>query len=97
MLAGPRRRIGGDFSGNMEVFESASLTQPYKVIGVVTSDSYYMHSALKSCRKEAAEMGADGLPDFGPNGNQTGMATMMGGYSPIGASYSTGFTAKAIV
>ena len=84
----------------VQVFESREVKRPYKVIGLVSSDSYYMHSALKALRKEAGEMGADAILDFGPNGNQTGMGYGYGvgmGIMGIGASYNTGFTAKAIV
>lgn len=84
----------------IEVFEARDVKRPYRVIGLVSSDSYYMHSALKAVRKEAGELGADAVIDFGPNGNQTGMGYGYGsglGTMGIGASYNTGFVAKAIV
>jgi len=84
----------------IQVFETRDVKRPYRVIGLVSSDSYYMHSALKSIRKEAGELGADAIIDFGPNGNQTGMGYGYGtgaGMMGIGASYNTGFVAKAIV
>jgi hypothetical protein len=83
----------------IQVFETRDVKRPYRVIGLVSSDSYYMHSALKSIRKEAGELGADAIIDFGPNGNQTGMGYGYGtgaGMMGIGASYNTGFVAKAI-
>ncbi len=81
---------------SIEVVESRSCSRQYKVIGAVSAESYYMSSALKRCRKEAAALGADALLDFGPSGNQTGMAAFSGGMA-VGSSYNTGWTAKAIV
>jgi hypothetical protein len=84
----------------IQVFEARDVKRAYRVIGLVSSDSYYMHSALKAIRKEAGELGADAIIDFGPNGNQTGMGYGYGsgmGVMGIGASYNTGFAAKAIV
>ena len=84
----------------IEVIDAKDIKRQYKVIGIVTSDSWYMHSALKACRKEAAEMGADAITDFGPNGNTSGVgvANPMGaGAWGVGSSYNTGFAAKAIV
>lgn len=81
---------------SIEVVETRSCSRQYKVIGNVSAESYYMSSALKRCRKEAAALGADALLDFGPSGNQTGMATFSAGMA-VGSSYNTGWTAKAIV
>ena len=84
----------------IQVFEVRDVKRPYRVIGLVSSDSYYVNSALKALRKEAGELGADAIIDFGPNGNQTGMGYGYGtgvGAMGIGASYNTGFVAKAIV
>ena len=84
----------------VEVFDVKDVKRPYKVIGVVTSDSWYMHSALKACRAEAAALGASAIIDFGPNGNTSGVgvANPVGaGAWGVGSSYNTGFAAKAIV
>jgi hypothetical protein len=84
----------------VQVFESRDVKRPYKVIGLVSSDSYYMHSALAAIRKEAGELGADAVIDFGPSGNQTGMGYAYGagpGIFGVGSSYNTGFAARAIV
>jgi len=84
----------------VEVFDAKDVTRPYKVIGIVSSDSWYMHSALKSCRTEAAALGANAIIDFGPSGNTSGVgvANPMGaGAWGVGSSYNTGFAAKAIV
>ncbi len=84
----------------VQVFESRDVKRPYKVIGIVSSDSYYMHSALAAIRKEAGELGADAVIDFGPSGNQTGMGYAYGagpGIFGMGSSYNTGFAARAIV
>ena len=83
----------------VEVFDVKDVKRAYKVIGVVTSDSWYMHSALKSRRAEAAALGASAIIDFGPNGNTSGVgvANPMGaGAWGMGSSYNTGFAAKAI-
>jgi len=85
------------YSNAIEVVESRNTTRPYKVVGVVSSDSYYMSSAMKRCRSEAAKLGADALLDFGPSGNQTGVATYLGYGVAMGASYNTSWSAKAIV
>jgi hypothetical protein len=85
---------------SVEVFDVKDVTRPYKVIGIVSSDSWYMHSALKACRTEAAALGANAIIDFGPNGNTSGVgvANPMGaGALGMGSSYNTGFAAKAIV
>ena len=81
----------------IEAVESRSIIRPYKVIGIVSSDSYYMSSAFKRCRSEAAKLGADAIMDFTPNGNQTGAAALLGYGMAMGASYNTGWSAKAIV
>jgi hypothetical protein len=82
------------------VFDAKDITRPYKVIGIVSSDSWYMHSALKACRTEAAALGANAITEFGPSGNTTGVgvANPLGaGALGVGSSYNTGFAAKAIV
>ena len=56
----------------IQVFEARDVKRAYRVIGLVSSDSYYMHSALKAIRKEAGELGADAIIDFGPNGTVGG-------------------------
>ena len=84
----------------IEVIDAKDIKRQYKVIGIVTSDSWYMHSALKACRKEAADLGADAITDFGPSGNTSGVgaANPVGaGAWGVGSSYNTGFAAKAIV
>ncbi len=85
---------------SVEVFDVRDVKRPYKVIGIVSSDSWYMHSALKACRTEAAALGADAIIEFGPSGNTSGVgvANPMGaGAWGVGSSYNTGFAAKAIV
>lgn len=84
----------------VQVFDIRDVKKPYRVIGMVSSDSYYMDSALKRLKKEAGEIGADAIIEFGPNGNQTSMGYGYGvgpAVTGIGASYNTGFVAKAIV
>lgn len=81
---------------SIEVYDSGNLSRPYKVIGIVGSESLSMQSALDLMREEAAQLGADALLDFGPNGGQSGV-TMLQNRIPGGSSRNTGFSAKAIV
>jgi hypothetical protein len=84
----------------IQVLDRQNIKRPYKVIGLVTSESYYLRSAMKSIRKEASELGADAIIDFGPSGNQTGVGLATAGgamLSGIGGSYNTGWAGKAIV
>ena len=81
---------------SIEVYDSRNLDRPYKVIGIVGSESLRMQPALELMREEAAQLGADALLDFGPNGGQsevTGFQNRIAG----GSSRNTGFSAKAIV
>jgi len=81
---------------SIEVYDSRNLDRHYKVIGIVGSESLRMQPALELMREEAAQLGADALLDFGPNGGQsevTGFQNRIAG----GSSRNTGFSAKAIV
>ena len=80
----------------IEVVESHNLSRPYKVIGMVSSESSYMQSALDRMKYEAADMGANALLDFSSSGNKSGMLYGSGGMM-MGGSYNTGYCAKAIV
>lgn len=93
----PRARTN---PASIQVLDRQDITRPFKVVGVVTSESYYLKSAMKSLRKEASELGAEALIDFGPSGNQTGVGAATGAGAMawgIGSSYNTGWAAKAIV
>jgi hypothetical protein len=85
---------------SIQVIERQDIKRPFKVIGMVTAESYYPQSAIKAMRKEAAKMGADAITDFGQSGNQTAIGT--GGISGpvltgVGGSYNTGWSGKAII
>jgi len=84
----------------IQVLERQDIKRQYKVIGLVTSESSYLQSAMKAIRKEASELGADAIVDFGPSGNQSGVGVATGGsmmLTGVGASYNTGWSGKAIV
>ena len=86
----------GTSPATIEVVESRDVRRPYKVIGIVSAESYYLSAALKRCRAEAAKLGADALLDFGPTGNRTGVASYGYGLA-AGSTYNTGWSAKALV
>ena len=77
----------------IEVLDMNDIQKKYKVIGLVSSRSAYMHSALKSCRKEAALLGADAIINFGPDGGG-GMGVVTGSGVIVTANMS--YSAKAI-
>lgn len=81
---------------SIEVYDSRNLNRPYKVIGIVGSESLRMQPALDLMREEAAQLGADALLDFGPNGGQSGVTMLQNGIGG-GSSRNTGFSAQAIV
>ena len=77
----------------IEVLDMNDIQKKYKVIGLVSSRSAYLHSALKSCRKEAALLGADAIVNFGPDGGG-GMGVVAGSGVIVTANMS--YSAKAI-
>ncbi len=81
----------------IQVLDTNDLQRNYKVIGLVSSRSAYMHSALKSCRKEAALLGADAIVNFGPDGG-AGMGVVTGtGVAGMGVVTGTGVVVTANV
>lgn len=94
----------------IEVVYSNLIKKEYKIIGIVSANTYSMENALERMRYDASEMGAEALLDFGPNGSQTAVGASNGYISNFGnpyiintmqtsvaTSYNTGFSAKAIV
>ena len=94
----------------IEVVYSNTVKREYKIIGIVTANTYSMQDALERMRDDASEMGAEALLDFAPNGSQTSIGSGNGYITNFGnpyvlntmqtsfsTSYNTGFSAKAIV
>ena len=48
----------------VRVVHADEIDRSYKVIGIVNAQSFNMHTALKDCRGEAGELGADAITDF---------------------------------
>ena len=78
----------------IQVLDINDIKKTYKVIGIVSSRSAYMHSALKSCRREAALLGADAIINFGPDGGG-GMGVVTG--TGVVLTTNLSYSAKAIV